>query len=893
MFPRIRSFWRNVVHRRAADRELDEEISAAHADVTEECMRQGMDEDAATRAATILLGKTSVVTERIRDERTGAFLDTCLQDVRYGFRLLRSSPVFAATAILSFALGIGANTTIFSLVNALLLRELRVAQPDQLVEIGATIPSGRGTAFAYPTYEAIRDESMAFSGVLALAKNTISASIDGTTEEPVGRLVSGNFFDVLGVQARLGRVLSPGDDLPGAPDAGAVAVITDRLWQRVYGGDPAVLGAILRVDHVTFTIVGVLWPTFDDPLVGRAADFFMPIGIEPRLRRDHSVLRQSSTRWIGIVGRLAPGMTVEQATANLEPVFSRVMNQLAESHPEPDVRQRLRAQKPSLETASTGLSDLRRDFSATVLLLMGAVSLVLLVATTNVVNLLLARGVARRRELALRLAIGATRGRLVRQFLTESLLLGLGGGAVGLAIAAFGAPVLVALVSFGSSTPIVLDVQPDARVLAFAAALAVASALLAGTWPALRAARGAVAPLAYGDARTMSLTRSSTRWGRMLIAAQVALSLLLVVGAILLIATLRNMRGLNPGFDSARVLLYRLDPSRTEFNPARTMQYYRDVLERVRAMPGISAASVSAITPLSGAGMDVPLSVEGGRSDPRVWGYANVVSDGFFSTMGTPILLGRDFLPSETGAATPVAVVNDTLARRFFPGVNPIGRRIVMRDWTVEIIGVAANAKYMSLRETDMPTVYMNLIPTGEPIGLTLSVRTMGDTADLAQTVRKKLQSMAPVPVSAPRTLSMQLERSLITERLVVRLLGAFAALALVLAAVGLYGVLGHNVERRMPEIGVRLALGATRAAVLRSVLRESWIAVAAGSVVGLPLAVLLSGALERLVYQVSASDAGVLLGALACLLFVATAAAAVPAWRASRVEPMVALRHD
>ena len=893
MFPRMRSLWRNVVHRRAADRELDEEISGAHAELTDDYIQRGLDPEAAARAATLALGQTRVVTDRIRDARAGAFLDRLVQDVRYGLRLLRRSPLFAATAILSFALGIGANTTIFSVVNALLLRELRVAQPDRLVEIGATLPAGRGTSFSYPSYEAIRDGSAAFSGVLAMSKNTVRASLDRTAEEPVGRLVSGNFFDVLGVQARIGRVLSPADDGRGTPDAGAVAVVTHGLWQRAFGGDPAALGSTLRVDRDRFTVVGVLAPEFDDPLVGRAADFYVPIGIEPRLRGSHSILRQRASRWVGVVGRLAPGVTMEQATASLAPVFSQDMNELAAGTSDPDVRERIRAQKPSLESASTGLSDLRRDFSRTVLLLMGAVSIVLLVAASNVASLLLTRGVARRREIALRLAIGATRGRLVRQLLTESLLLGLGGGAVGVAIAAFGAPVLVALVSYGSTAPIVLDVEPDASVLAFATALAVSSALLAGVWPAVRAARGTLSPLAYGDARTLSLTRSSARWGRALIASQVALSLLLVVGALLLLATLRNIRSFDPGFDAHRVLLYRLDPSRTDFDPARTTQYYRDVLARVRAMPGVSAASLSIITPLSGAGMDVPLSVEGGAREAGVWGYANVVSEGYFLTLGTPLLLGRDFMPGETVRATPVAVVNDALARRFFPGANPVGRRIVMRDRAVEIVGVAANAKYISLREPDKPAVYLGGLNPGEPRGLTLSVRTMSESAELAQAVRKEVQSIAAVPVSAPRPLSMQLERSLVTERLVARLLVAFAALALLLAATGLYGVLGHNVERRTPEIGLRLALGATRGAVLRSVLRESWIAVGFGAIAGLPLAVLMSRAIEALLYQVDPGDARILIGAVVCVLLVATATAAVPAWRASRVEPLAALRQD
>ena len=886
MFPRLRSLWRNVVHRSDADRDLEDEVSGVHAELTEEYTRQGLQPEAARRAATLALGHTHVVTEHIRDVRAGAFFDRLLQDVGYGTRLLRRHPLFTATAILSFGLGIGANTTIFSLVNALLLRELRVSHPEELVEIGNTIPGGRGTSYSYPTYETIRDESTAFSGVLATAKFAVTASLEQTSEEPIGRLVSANFFDVLGVQARIGRVLAPADDVPGAADA--AAVITHALWLRAFGGDPKVVGTTLRVDQVRFTIVGVLPAAFDDPLVGRPTDVYLPIGIEPRLRREHSGLHSSSTRWLGVVGRLAPGVTIEQATANLTPVFSRVMDRLARDDPKPGLAERLRAQKPWLQSANTGLSDLRRDFSRTVLLLMSAVSLVLLIAAVNVVNLLLARAVARRREFALRLAIGATRGRLIRQLLTESLLLGLGGGAVGLVIGMFGAPVLVALVSYGSSSPIVLNVEPDARVLSFTAALAVISAVVAGLWPAWRAAQGSAASLAYGDARTLMLTRSSTRWGRVLIAAQVALSLLLVVGAILLLTTLRNLRGLDPGFDPTHVLLYRLDPSRTDLDHERTRQYYRNVLDWVRAMPGVDAASVSVITPLSGSGMDVEVAVAG-AGGICASGYANVVSEGFFSTMGTPTLLGRDFVPRET-----VAVVNDALVRRCFPGANPIGRRIIVHgDDVLEIVGVVANAKYDSLREADTPTVYLNGTPTTEPRGLTLAVRTTGDSGGLAQGLRRELQSIAPVPVSQPRTLAIQLERSIVTERLVVRLLVAFAVVALLLAAVGLYGVLGHQVARRIPEIGVRLALGATRGTVMRSVLRESWTAVAAGSIVGIPLALLLSGVLESLLYQVSSRDARVLLGAVACVFFVATMAAVLPAWRASRIEPLTALRQE
>ncbi len=890
MRARLHSLWRNLVHRAAVERELDDEVRGMHALLLEEKIRAGMDPAAAQRAATIELGHVHVVEQRVRDGRAGAFLETMAQDVRLGARMLRRNPLFALTAVLSFALGIGVNVTIFSLVNSLLLRELPVAEPHRLVEIGATIPGGRGTSFSYPMYEAIRDESTAFAGVAAVAKTPVSATVETAPFDVAGRFVSGNFFEVLGVQPQIGRVLSPNDDRPGATDAGAAAVITHGLWRRLFAGRGDVLGAALRVDSVPLTIVGMLPSGFADPLVGRPADFFVPVGIEPRLRGAHSVLRQASTRRFGIIARLAPSVTLAQATANLDPVFGRFMNRLAATQPEPEARERLRAQKPSLESASTGLSDLRRDFARTVLLLMAAVSLVLLIAATNVVNLLLARAVARRREIAVRLAIGASRGRLVRQLMTESILLGVAGGAVGLAIAAIGAPVVVALVSYGSTTPIVLDVEPDGRVLLFTGMVCVVSALLAGGWPAFRAAGAAAMTLGGGDARVLSHTRSSARWGRVLIAGQVALSLLLLIGAMLPTATLRNIRGFSPGFEPDRVLLFRLDPSRTNFTAHRTATYYREVLDRVRALPALRAASLSAITPLSGAGMDLPISVEGRPREPMLTVYANRVSEGFFATMATPILLGRDFAPDD-GAA--VVVVNDALARRYFPGEHPIGHRIRFRDKRFEIVGVVANAKYLSLRETDQPTLYLYGMATGEPAGLTLSVRTSGDPAAYSEVVRRELQSIGPVPVSPARPLSIQLERSLVTERLVARLLGAFAAVALLLAAVGLYGVLGHNVAVRVPEIGVRLALGATRASVLRSVLREAWTAIGAGAAVGVPLAIVLSGALETLLYHVSPWDGRVLAAAVGCLLLVATAAAALPAWRASRVDPIAALRQE
>jgi len=892
MFAKLRSVWRNLAHRHHADRDLDDELSALHALLVNEKIHAGMLPDAARRAATIELGHPHIVKQHVRDARAGALLDTLAQDVRYGVGLLRRNPLFTLTAVLSLAIGIGANTTIFSLVNALLLRDLRVASPTELAELGRITQYGRGGSFSYPIYRTLHDENSVFQGVLAMSKSTINDVTDA--ERPAaGRLVSGNFFDVLGVPPQTGRLLSPADDSAASPDAARVAAITDGLWQRQFGRNANAVGSTLRVDKVAFTIVGILPAYFDDPLVGRGADFFMPIAAERWLRRP-TWLDKPDFNWLAIVGRLKPGLSLRAASANLEPIFEHFMDEYAAAQSDPDAQRQLRSHRLLLQSARTGLSDLRRDFSKPVLLLMGAVTLVLLIACANVVNLLLARGVARRREIALRLAIGAGRGRLVRQLLTESALLGLAGGAAGLAIASFGAPLLLALVSQGA-TPVALDVSPDDRLVLFAFAVAVSSSLLAGIVPALGTSRGNLTPAFHGDRRTLSVTRSSIRWGRILITGQIALSLLLLIGAALLIATLHNLRTFDPGFDREHVVLMGLDPGKAGYDGRRASQYYRDVLGRVRSIPGVRAASLSMITPISGGGIDNGFSVDARPSASHPVVDVNVTSEGFFSTMATPLLVGRDFVEADGKTEIPAVIVNDALVRRFFNGENPIGQRVTVgRRRSAGVVGVVANAKYTSLREEDPPTVYVYALGTPEPVGFTLSVRTEGDPLVLARIIRKEVQSLSPsVPVGQPKTLSSQIDRSLVNERLVARLLGSFAALALLLAAVGLYGVLGYSVARRTGEIGVRLALGATRATVLRSVLRESSMLTAIGTAVGVPAAILLSRFLKALLYGVAPWDPRLLAVTVVYLFFTAMAAAAIPAWRASRVDPLVALRHE
>jgi predicted permease len=886
---RLASLWRNLFHRQGVDDDLDAEVRAAFDLFVEEQVQRGLEPAEARRLATVHLGRVESIATQVRETRAGAGLDTLWQDLRFGTRLLRRSPLFTLTALLSLALGTGATTTIFSLVNALLLRDVQVAAPRELVELWRTTQFGSGTAFSYPTYERFRDDNTVFSSVLAMSKSPMAGStVSGN--RAAGRLVSGNFFDVLGLTPLAGRLLSPRDDRPDAPEGTAVAVLSHRFWVREFGGSADALGRTVRIGAVPFTIVGIAPAGFDDLAVGRPADFFVPMGSEP-LVRQNSLLRSAPSSWLGIVGRLKPGITSEAARANLDAIFGRFMSDMAREVADPEAQQRLRAQRVFVQSASNGVSDLRRDFSRPLLLLMGAVILVLVIACTNVVNLLLSRGVTRRREIALRLAIGAGRSRVIRQLLTESALLGAVGAALGLMVAAWGAPLALSLVTQGG-TPIDLDVAPDRRVLFFTAAVAIGASLLAGVFPALRTARGDLTPAFQANPRSLSVTRESTRWGQVLIAAQVALSVLLVAGASLLIVTLRNIRGVHPGFEAGQVILVTVDPGRAGYTGERLLQYARDLLSAVRTVPGVQTASLSKITPISGGGIDLPITIEGRPREAGVMVNANRMMEDFFATMAIPIVLGRDFVPDDAGRGG--VIVNQALVQRYFKDENPIGRRFKLRGpELLEIVGVVANSKYYSLREVDKPTAYLYGL-TDESGGLTLSVRTAGEPMAFATAIRARVESVAAsVPISPARSLASQVDRSLVTERLIARLLSAFAILALILAAVGLYGVLGYSVERRTGEIGLRLALGATRGGVLRSVLRQSAIVVAIGSSVGVAATQLLSRPLSGLLYGVTTSDPAVLALAAGSLFIVAMAAAAIPAWRAARVDPLVALRQE
>jgi len=892
---RLRSMFRST----RVEHELAEELRDHLERQIELHMAAGLSRAAARATAYREFGNVGLVQEQCRDTRGVAWLEDLVRDVVYALRGMRRSPGHAAVTALSLALGIGANTATFSLVNTLLLRHLPVADPQELVELGSETSSGPGN-FSYPLYERVRDQNSTFSHVAAVSSPVIRADDDGSEHPSLGRYVSGNFFEALGVKASLGRLLTPDDDRLDSAGGVTVAVISDGLWQRVFGGESSVIGKTFALGGtaspagVPFTIVGVLPRQFQGLIVGRSDDFYVPFASEPRLNA-RSLRNSPAAGWLKVVGRLKPGIARNTAKADVDVIYGRFVDDAAASSSEAATRQR-RARRMTVESARAGLSGPRRQFARPVLLLMGAVALVLVVACANVVSLLLTRGLARRAEIAVRLAVGASRTRLVRQLLAESAVLGLIGGGVGLAVAVWGTPWIAALMANGDPS-VAYDVAPDSTVLIFTLLVSLGAALLAGLIPAVRVSRANV-PSLREDAGARTARAGLSVWTRGLIAFQMALSLLLLAGALLLVTTLRNFRTGDFGFDREGVLSMGLQPARAGYTGERRLTYYRAVLERARNAAGVRSAALSLGMPVISGGVDTSFAVEGEPADPDASVGVNDVTDGYFDVTGTRFLAGRDFGPQDGPQSSPVAIVNDALARRYFGTRNPIGQRVrAGLRGVVEIVGVVATAKYQSLKEDDAPVIYVHALQSansaGATINLNLVAKTAGDPLSVGLALRRAIGEVAPVRVTVPETLSSQIDRTVIEERLIARVLGVFALLAVGLAAAGLYGVLAYSTTRRTGEIGIRLALGATRSAVLWPVLAEAAKLAALGIAIGLPAALAVTRLLSNLLYGVTPTDARVLGAVVLCLLGVALIAASVPAWRASRVNPLIALRYE
>jgi predicted permease len=885
-------------------------------------------------------------------------MGTLLQDLRYGWRMLAANAGFTVVAVLTLALGIGANTAIFSLIDAVMLRALPVRDQSRLVVMSWSshkAPRRNGTSsfgdcarnedsdnnpsgcsLPYPFFELIHSEKEAFSSATAFAGPArLVLSGNGPARMAGGELVTGDYFSTLGVTALVGRTLGPADDSTSAPPA---VVLTYAFWQDAFGGDRSVIGRTIVLNSVPFTIVGVTEPNFTSLTPGKTQDMFLPLSIDPRLSvawASGSDERSLDKWWLVVVARLKPGVTLQSAQAAASLLFRNEMlngpNPRSKASDDPRI---------VLKPAQSGLDGMRRFISMPLYVLMSAVGLILLIACANVAGLLLSRAAARQKEMAVRLALGAGRLRMVRQLLTESVMLSLAGGALGVLVAIWGVPALTALMSSNGDREFAFVVGPDWRVLAFTVSISLLAGILFGAAPALRSTRLDLTPALKESASglTGGEMRSGRRFhlGNALVALQVALSIVVLIGAGLVVRTLRNLRSINPGFDTRNLLLFSIDPTLQKYSDVKIQSLYRDLQERLAALPGVISVSYSSDSLLSGSLWTSDLHVEGQAEKSTQEVDMLAVGPDFYKTLRIPVLEGRAFTgadftqaaqaaavgesPQQTAtpsgvlsaakslatAGPPIPVfVNTSFVHNYFEGQNPLGKRLTESDssetsgdaaakpkitkaW--EIIGVAGDTKYSDLRREVHPTVYVPV--TGG--GATFELRTASSPAALAPAVRKTMNDAdSNLPIFGVRTQSQRIDELLTQERLIARLGSCFGGLALVLACVGLYGLLSYEVSRRTREIGIRMALGAERADVLRGIAGQGLRVTVVGVVAGIAGGVAVTRFLSSLLFGLKANDPITFAGVSLILIAVALVACYLPARRATKVDPMVALRYE
>jgi predicted permease len=814
-------------------------------------------------------------------------LDAIVQDVRYAMRTLRASPGFAAVAILSLALGIGANTAIFSLIDSLMLKALPVSHPEQLVQV--TID--KQPYFSNRIWEQLRDRQDVFSGIFAYAEGEerFNLAAGGEARYAHGNFASGQFFDTLGLHATIGRTFTMADDQRGC--AGTV-VLSYGFWQREFGGRADVVGKTISLDNHPFEILGVIQPGFAGVDVGSNRDLYVPVCTQKTIYAETS--EPSPLR---VIGRLKPGISASQAQARLGTLAPQVFEATIGLGWTPDGRESYRKHTFDTQMATNGLSYIRKEYRQSLMVLMAIVGVVLLIACANVANLLLARSAARQREIAIRIALGSGRGRLMRQLLTESLVLSLSGAALGILFAQWGTRLLVGLLSSGWNKAF-LDLSIDSRVLAFTAGVAILTGLLFGLAPAWRGTR--VNPQLAMKANARGVIEGGRfGLGKALVVVQVALSLVLVIGAGLMLTTFVHLETLNPGFEREHVLLVGVDLRNGHYPPTRRGAVFEEMLERLRALPGVRSASSSALTPIDNSLFDSHVQIEGytPKSEEDTDVYFNNVSGRFFETLGTDLIAGRDFNKYDTPESPRVSIVNQTLAKRFFAGQNPIGRRFreEFDDGLVEIIGVVKDAKYISLREHIHPTAYLAASQEAKPDqSTTFELRVAaGPPTAVIPAVKSSIAEINRDVSLEFKTLALQVAESLSRERLLATLSGFFGGLALLLAMIGLYGVMSYNVTRRRNEIGIRMALGAEPGRVLRMVMGEVALLIGIGLMVGLGAALATTRLLASFLYGTTPNDPLTLSLAVALLAGVASLAGYLQARRASRLEPLTALREE
>jgi predicted permease len=820
-----------------------------------------------------------------------------MSDLRDAYRSLRGAPIVSGVAILSLALGIGANTAIFSIVNSLLLRSLPVRDPHQL----AIVTTARGNdSWTYAIWEQIGTRADLFDGAAAWARQRFNAARSGETQPVDGLMVSGGFFNLIGVKPILGRGIVPSDDRRGGGPDGPVAVISYSYWQRQFGGAVDAIGRPITLDRVTFTVVGVMPPEFFGPEVGNRFDVVVPFGDEPLIHGKDSALDRRSNWWLQILLRRKPGQDEAAARATLRGIQPQVRAATIPEHYRPQDVASYLSEPFVLAPAARGSSFLRERYERPLLTIMIVVALVLLIACANVANLLLARASARRHEMSVRLALGASRWQLARKLLVESLALSSVGTLLGFACARWGGRLLVAQLSTRTNT-VYLDLALDWRVLGFTVAVAVGTAVLFGTAPAFRAARTEPSAAIKEHGRNVH-GQSPLAAGNLLVVAQVALSLVLVVAAGLFVRTFAQLANRTLGFERDGVLVVRTELQNRALSEDERLHTFQRLREAALAIPGVASAAVSAVTPVSGSTWQFSIEPPDGTSMPERERsvYVNIISPDFFRTFGTRLLAGRDFSDGDQAESPQVVIVNETFARKFFGGRNPIGSRIKQTGFLGqpakerEIVGYVEDAVYRNLRQDVPPTMYIPLTQQKNVNSAYMSISlraASGSPALLTRAAADGFTRVTPDVSLTMQTLSEQVRNSLTQERLVAMLSGFFGALALLLAGIGLYGVTSYAVARRRTEIGIRMALGAQPIGVIGLVLRRVAVLVACGAAAGIVITVWASTFIATLLFQLQPRDPATLAIATALLGSIGAAAGGLPAWRASRIDPAHVLR--
>jgi predicted permease len=913
---------RSLFKRGSVEQELSDELRFHLENLTEENVAKGMTPEEARYAALRELGRVEQIKEECRDMRRVNYIENFIQDIRFGVRTLSKSPGVAVVAIITLALGIGASTAIFTLLDSVLLRNLPVRDPGRLVSFAdnphesmsfsepespedSIGQSGQWTLFSYPMYEHFRDQSRLFEGICAFQtpEDTLSVRFEGpqhgAAQLAQGKLVSGNFFSVLGVNAALGRPLTPEDDRPGAPP---VAVVSFEFWRSKLGREAGVLGRVVDIDNLPMTLVGVMPPGFfGERVTEGSADFWMPLSLRPQLALTvmpgvTSLLNNPNAYWLGIMGRLKPGVSRAQANAEVDGELRQYLTGRVGEKITANARQQIAHSFIILAPGGRGLSSLRFDYAEPLRILLAIVGLVLLIACANVADLLLARAEARQKEMAVRLALGASRGRVVRQLLVESILLAAVGGVAGALLAAGGVRVLVSL--FAAKVP--LNVKPDLVVFGFTLLVMALTAVLSGLIPALKSTHVQLIPAIKGGSPAAAAQPSRLGLGGSLVTLQVAVSLLLLVGAGLLIRSLTNLENQNLGFNPQPVLLASINPELAGYKSEQLPGLYRELLERIHALPGVRSASIGATSPMSGGESSAGISFEN-PVRPSTENTAQLVAVGpqYFETEGMRIVAGRGISSEDTARSAPIAVVNQAFARHFLSKENSVGKRFSLgspfKAPGFEIVGVVEDAKYGSAREEAKPIFFLSAFQVES--GLTwvreIEIRAAGDPASLTAEVRGAIQGInRNLPVDAT-TLGQQVNGSLAQQRAFSELTGFFGVLGLLLACVGLYGIMAYNVTRRTKEMGIRMALGAQRSEVLWMVLRQTLFLIGIGIAIGVPLALAAARLIASQLYGLNPSDPSTIAVAVLVMAGVGLVAGYVPARRAAKVDPMVALRYE